>query len=654
MRKILHNFILGTLTLTSLVFYGQERKVARADQKFDRLEYVNAIQLYENVSRKGFHTCEMLQNLGDSYYFNGLLPEAYEWYNVLFEAYDSTDIPTEYFYRFSESLKSIEHYAQADAVLQNFNLRVENDRRGTLYSENLDYLKQIEDNSGRYDIDLASVNSVASDFGSTVYDSKLIFASARKRRGVSKNIHLWTGESFTRIYEAEILENGNLGKVKPFANSLNTRFNESTPVFSKDGKTVYFTRNNFMDGHKGISENETTLLKIYRATLEDGKWIDITDLNINGANYSTAHPALSPDEQWLYFASDREGTIGQSDLFKAALLPNGTLGNPINLGGEINTEGRESFPFISANNELYFASDGRPGLGGLDLFVAKINDDGSFGNVHNLGAPANSERDDFAYYINGTTRLGYLSSNRKSEQGKDDIYSFLETRALDLRCTQEIKGTVYDASKSTHKLADVEIAIYDHTHEFIKKIASNSVGEYQFASDELGCGKRIYLKASKEGFLDVEKHVDFPNSSSIQTVDFSLNKKIVEVKKGDDLFKVLQLNPIYFDYDQSEIRPDAALELAKVAEILAMYPNMIIDVRAHTDSRGKDSYNMSLSDRRANSTVQWIIDQGVNGNRISGKGYGESQLINACANGVKCSEEKHQENRRSEFIVIEL
>lgn len=654
MRKILHNLVLGTLVLTSLSFYGQERKVERADKKFDRLEYVNAIQLYENVSRKGFHTSDMLEKLGDSYYFNGNLPKAHEWYKVLFESYNSSEIPTEYYYRYAESLKSVEQYVQADAVMKTFHQRVEEDRRGILYTENPDYLAQIEDNSGRYNIDLASVNSVSSDFGSTVLDSKLIFASARERRGVSKNIHLWTGESFTRLYEAEILEEGGLGKVKPFSNNLNTKFNESTPVFSKDGQTVYFTRNNFIDGHKGISEKETTLLKIYRATLEDGKWTQITDLNINGDNYSTAHPALSPDGKWLYFASDRDGTVGQSDLFKAAILTTGALSNPVNLGAMINTEGRESFPFISDNNELYFSSDGRPGLGGLDLYVAKINDDGSFGEVQNLGAPANSERDDFAYYIDSKTRLGYLSSNRELGEGKDDIYSFLETRALDLRCKQVVKGTVYDANKSSEKLGGVQIDIYNDAHELIEKLTTNGMGDYQFASDKLGCGKRIYVKASKEGYLDVERHVDLPNSSSEQRVDFSLNKKIVEVKKGDDLFKVLKLNPIYFDYDKSEIRPDAALELAKVAEVMEMYPNMIIDVRSHTDSRGKDSYNMSLSDRRAKSTVQWIIDHGVKSNRISGKGYGESQLINRCSNGVKCSEEEHQENRRSEFIVIEL
>lgn len=652
MRKYIHNFILGAVTLSCLTFYGQERKAERAANKFNRLEYVDAIQLYENVSKKGFHTAEMLQNLGDAYYFNGMLPKAYQWYKMLFEVYDSNEIPTEYLYRYSESLKSIGEYVQADAVLKSFNQSVEKDRRGILYLENPDYLKQIEKNSGRYRIDLASINSSASDFGSTVYDSKLIFASARKRRGVSKNIHLWTGEPFTRMYEAEILDDGVLGAVKPFSEKLNSKYNESTPVFTKDGKTVYFTRNNFVDGHKGVSTDETTLLKIYRASLQDGKWTAITDLNINGDNFSTAHPALSPDEKWLYFVSDREGGFGQSDLFKSAILASGSLGAPINLGDKINTEGRESFPFISNNNELYFSSDGRPGLGGLDVFVTQINADGSFGELQNLGAPANSERDDFAYYIDDTTRLGYLSSNRNSD--KDNIYSFLETRALDLRCIQGVNGTVHDATKSTQKLANVRIGIYDDVHGLIKEISTNDRGEYQFAGDVLRCGTRIYLKASKEGFLDVEKHLDLPNISSVQTVDFSLNKKKFEVKKGDDLFKVLQLNPIYFDYDQSEIRPDAALELAKVAELLVMYPNMIIDVRAHTDSRGKDSYNMSLSDRRAKATVQWIVSQGINGNRVTGKGYGESQLMNECANGITCSEEKHQENRRSEFIVIEL
>lgn len=655
MRKFLHNLILPALVLTSLSFFAQERKVERADKKFDRLEYVNAIELYENVSRKGYHSSEMLQRLGDAYYFNGELPKASTWYTLLFESYTNDEIPTEYYYRHAQALKSMEQYVQADAVLSTFHKRVEQDKRGVLFNQNTDYLAQIEANSGRYNMEATSVNSVNSDFGATVLDSTLVFASAKERRGVTKRVHLWTGEPFTRLYQAKINADGTLGKVKTFSKELNSKFNESTAVFSKDGKTVYFTRNNFIDGQKGVSDTQVSLLKIYRAVLQDdGKWGEITDLNINGANFSTAHPALSPDGKWLYYASDRQGSIGQSDLYRSAILSTGALSNPENLGAKINTEGRESFAFISENNELYFSSDGRPGLGSLDIYVAKINDDGSFGEVQNLGAPANSERDDFAYSINSKTKLGYLSSNRDLGQGKDDIYSFLETRALDLRCKQLIKGTVYDANKSSEKLSEVQIEIYDEQHELLQKLTTNAQGQYTYASDKLGCGSRIYVKASKEGYLDVERHVDLPNSSSEQQVDFSLNKKIVEVKKGDDLFKVLKLNPIYFDYDKSDIRPDAALELAKVAEVMQMYPNMVIDVRAHTDSRGRDAYNLSLSDRRAKSTVLWIIDQGIESTRISGKGYGETQLINRCSNGVKCSEEEHQENRRSEFIVLEL
>lgn len=655
MKKTLFKLIILAALALGVSGWAQEQKVERADKKFDRLEYINAIQLYENICKKGFHSLPMLQNLADAYYFNGELSKAHTWYELLFEEYKN-EVNIAYYYRYAQSLKAVEQYAKADVVLEDFHRQVVEDRRGRLHAENKEYLTQIERNSGRYEMELANVNSDKSDFGSTVFENKLIFASSRDRAGITKNIHMWTGDPFTRLYQAEITEEGTLGKVKPFSRDIHSKFNESSPVFTKDGQTVYFTRNNYLEGVRGKDEKETTLLKIYRATLKDGKWTDITDLSINSDEYSTAHPALSPDGKWLYYASDRPGTIGQSDLYKVAILSSGSLGNPINLGEEINTEGRETFPFISAENELYFASDGRPGLGGLDLYVAKINEDGSFGEVQNLGAPANSSEDDFGYYIDSSTRLGYLSSNRKGGAGKDDIYSFLEIKKLDLVCKQTIQGSVYDAKNSSLKISGAQIAFFNDTYELIGKVFTNADGEYSYFSEELGCGKKIYIKAGKaeDDYLDVERHLNLPNSSSTQVVDFFLNKKIVEVKKGDDLFKVLKLSPIYFDLDKSEIRPDAAIELAKVVEVMEMYPNMKVDIRSHTDSRGNDDYNMKLSDRRAKSTLDWIVSQGIDTSRLTAKGYGESQLINRCKNGVKCSEEEHQENRRSEFIVLEL
>ena len=268
-----------------------------------------------------------------------------------------------------------------------------------------------------------------------VYDNKIYFASARDTGNFSQRKHKWTGEYFTNLYFADVdPTTGKSVKVNKFKTSINTKFHESSPAFTKDGKTVYFTRNNYVNGKKGKDDNKITLIKIYKATLENnGKWANSIELPFNSDNYSAGHPALSPDEKTLYFASDMPGTFGQSDIYKVSI--NGeSYGAPQNLGKTINTEGKETFPYVTSENEIYFASDGHPGLGGLDVFVGKIEDNGTISNIQNVGADINSPKDDFAYNIDPVSRRGYFSSNKDGGQGSDDIYKFLETRKL--QCVQ--------------------------------------------------------------------------------------------------------------------------------------------------------------------------------------------------------------------------
>ncbi|MCP1995567.1 OmpA family protein [Flavobacterium sp. HSC-61S13] len=648
MKKTLLKWVFFALALTSWAAMAQDKKAVKGDKQYDRYEYIDAIKIYEHVAKKGHSSPELFQHLGNAYYFNGELTQANTWYKALFEL--TQEVPAEYYYRYAQTLKATQNYEAADRYLKEFAKRDQADQRAKLVVENPDYLKQIEANSNRYELNNLLINSMYSDYGSSIYNQHLIFTSARDTGSVSKKIHTWTNESFTSLYQAPILEDGTVGEVTKFAKTVNSKFNESTPVFSKDGNTMYFTRNNYNNGRRGIDSNKVTLLKIYRSQFIDEKWSDAEELSINSDNFSTAHPALSTDGMWLYFASDRAGGQGQSDLYKVAILANGSLGAVQNLS-EINTGGRESFPFISAENELYFASDGRPGLGGLDIFVTKINADGSLGKVHNIGAPANSPYDDFAFQINTVNQRGFLSSNRVNGQGKDDIYALLETKKLALECIQLIQGVVYDKS-SQAKLSHAKVVLYDSNFKILSETHTDIKGYYEFPA--LSCGTRYRVNAVIQDFNTAEVSVDLPLQSGVTQVDFGLEKTRVKVEKGDDLFKVLKLQPIYFDFDKSNIRPDAAVELAKVVEVLREYPTMKIDVRSHTDSRGKDAYNLKLSDRRAKSTIAWIVDQGIDKSRISGKGYGETQLINQCANGVKCSDEEHEQNRRSEFIVLEL
>ena len=433
-----------------------------------------------------------------------------------------------------------------------------------------------------------------------------------------------------------------------FDQNINSKFNESTPIFTKNGETIYFTRNNYLEGKRGRNAAGITLVKIYKAKLINNNWTNIEELPFNSDNYSTAHPALSSDEKTLYFASDMPGTIGQSDLFKVSINEDGSYGSPVNLGPKINTEGRETFPFLNDDNELYFASDGHPGLGGLDLFVSKISSDGTFTEVQNLGADINSPKDDFAYLIDTKSRIGFFSSNKDGGLGYDDIYKFVETRKL--VCEQILDGNVTDEATGA-ALANTKVMLLDSQLNILEQVISDDKGFYSFTVE---CGKTYSIRTQKPEYSVKEEKVVIPKISGKTYVPTALEKAGCNVVIGDDLGKCFGITMIYFDLDKSNIRPEAAIDLEKILDVLKENPNMEIDVRSHTDSRQTFKYNESLSDRRAKSTISWLIKNGIDAKRLTGKGYGESQLINKCVDGVKCSEEEHQQNRRSEFIITKL
>lgn len=644
------NYIFLCLTFVSvfsLDSYSQQSKVNSGDKKYNNYAYVDAIKTYEKVANKGYKSEEMFKKLGNSYYFNSDFEGAAKWYGELFAM--NSNIEPEYYYRYAQSLKSIGDTAKANKILDEFDAKNSNDNRAKLYKENVNYLDQIKANSGRYNIENAGINSKYSDYGSFVYNNKLYFASARDTGNFSQRKHKWTGEYFTNIYDADVdPATYTATKVNKFKNALNSKFNEATPVFSKDGKTAYFTRNNFVDGKKGKDANKITLVKLYKATLDSkGQWTNIAPLSFTSDNYSTAHPALSPDGKTLYFASDMPGTVGQSDIYKVSVNADGSYGTPENLGKTINTEGKETFPYVTDDNEIYFASDGHPGLGGLDVFVGDIDSDGTISNIQNLGADINSPKDDFAYFIDPVSRLGYFSSNKDGGLGSDDIYKFLETRRL--KCIQELSGIITDIA-TNEILPGAKVTLYEN--QVIKATTTaDDTGLYKLPVD---CKKTYNVRAEKQDYETKEVSVTIDKVSGKTDLPIALTKRMCRVTVGDDLGKCFGIKMIYFDLDKSNIRPEAALDLEKILAVLNDYPAMKLDIRSHTDSRASHQYNEGLSDRRAKSTIQWLIKNGIKSDRLTGKGYGETQLVNKCSDDVPCTEEEHQMNRRSEFIITAL
>ncbi len=643
MKTLFYSTIFSILALQS---YGQKAGIDAANKKYERYAYIDAIATYERIANKGYKNESMFQKLGNAYYFIADLPQAEKWYSELF-AMNQNQEP-EYYYRYAQALKSIGNYPKAEKMLEEFNKKSDNDLRAKLYDKNKNYLEKIKANSGRFDVSDANINSIYSDYGSSFWDNKLVFASARDTGGVSKKVFKWTNQSFTDLYVSEIKAGGEMGKPERFNKKINSKFHESTPVFTKDGQTMYFTRNNYLEHKKGKDTKQVILLKLYKAILKDNKWGNVTELPFNSNNYSVAHPALSPDEKTLYFASDMPGTLGQSDLFSVAINNDGSYGAPVNLGKEINTEGRETFPFISADNELYFASDGHPGLGGLDVFVAKIKSATSFDEVQNVGAPVNSAQDDFAFLMDTKSGNGFFTSNRTGGKGYDDIYRFLERRKL--TCEQLLSGVITD-QETGEALGETTVSLFNDQLELVATIRTNSGGKYEF---DVTCGKTYSVRAEKDKYETKEEKIVISTIAGKTELPLHLEKRIKLIEVGTDLAKTLNIPVIYFDLDKSFIRKEAAFELEKVLAVMQEYPKMKIDVRSHTDSRQTAKYNIALSDRRAKSSIAWLIKNGISPDRLTGKGYGESQLVNRCSDGVKCSEKEHQANRRSEFIIISI
>lgn len=634
------------LSVSGNLLFAQDRLINKADEKYRDYSFSPAIDIYKRVLDKGYTSADLLMKLGNSYYFNADYKEASKIYKRLLDEYKE-GIGPEYYFRYAQTLRSLGQYDLSKEAMAQFSEMTSADVRANLYAKERDYLAEIASNSGRYKVGTFEYNSRYSDFAPTFYKQGLIFSSDRDTGNLARYRHTWNSKDFLDLYKVNV-DSSSLNKVVKFGGDINTRLHESTTVFTKDGNTVYFTRNNLFDGKTVKDKKGVVRLKILKAVKENGVWSQIEELPFNSESYSIAHPTLSPDEKLLYFASDMPGTLGQSDIFKVAINSDGTYGTPVNLGNNINTEARETFPFVSSENILYFSSDGHPGLGGLDVFATKISQNQYIGPVLNVGEPVNSNLDDFTFIINEETRNGYFASNRSEGLGDDDIYSFVETKKLEFDCIKPITGTVRDKISNEVLVGATVKAIDEHNEELVSAI-SNSNGQYSITID---CNQGNFVRASMQGYVPSEEYLNISDSKP-RIIDFYLERDTVTAGYGDDLAKLLQLSTIYFDFDKYNVRPDAEIEIQKVIAAMEKYPSLKLKVTSHTDSQGNDAYNLWLSQKRAESTVSYMISKGIAKERLQGEGFGETRLVNNCVNGVGCSRAQHQLNRRSEFLILE-
>lgn len=674
------NYMKNIITLLLLITVStsfSQSSSKKADKLFDRMWYKEASDLYElelkkiesknKVLVKGNDTTyvSLLKRAGDSYYFNTDMQNAYRWYDKLVSNFYS-DVDAEYVFRYAHTLQGIGKYRQAKRWMKEFAKRTENkDDRSPKFNQKTLTIEDILDIEPRFILKNVAINTKYSDFGPMYYKDQLVYSSAVDSSNYHTRIYHWNEQPFLNMYLGELNAIGSdLKLIGEFSDELNTRYHEATLAFSPDETKVYFTRNNY-NGDLGRDNKGTNHLKLYSAELRKNvdsvlTWQNIKELPFNSEDYSVGHPSVSEDGKLLYFVSDMPGSIGATDIFVVDILEENTskeqdstftgYSRPRNLGDKVNTAGREMFPYIT-NNGLYLASDGHLGLGGLDVYESRIIDS-NFQTPVNLGAPLNSELDDFGFIVNEEKNKGFVCSNRLTGKGDDDIYSFIRLPKEEVLCEQSVRGYVSN-SITGERIANVKMTLFSENGNELETTTTTLAGAYRF-NTILNCSTKFKVTANKTGYESKEKPVLTLSENGETVVALgleTLNELIVE-EKG--VLKI-KIGIIYFDLDKSFIRNDAAIELNKIVLLMTQYPQMVIKIESHTDSRNSDAYNLSLSDRRAKSTRDYITSQGIEANRIeSAEGFGESQLINNCTNGVTCSESEHQLNRRSEFIIVKM
>ena len=615
--SLLSLVVFGTATLTA-----QNKDTQKADKHFNRFEYVDATAEYLKLVDKGKADGYVYKQLADGY-FNTFNPaEATKWYAKAVE----TEQGAETYYRYAQMLKAQGKYEEANKQMQKFAAKAPNDQRAKDFKANPNYLPSLLDKQKKFDIKPLDINSDKSDFGAVLHGSSLYFTSARN---AARKNYGWNDEPYLDIYQATHNVDGTITNPVAVA-ELNSKWHDGPSTLSADGNTIYFSSESFKEGEfeKDKSINaKLSQVNLFKATKTGDKWGNITSLPFNSKEYSTGNPSLSKDGKTLYFASNMPGTIGATDIWKVAVNADGSFGEPVNLGPNVNTEGEENFPFISEDNKtLYFASSGRQGFGGYDVFAYDMT-----GASVNMAKPINSEKDDFAFTFNTEKNIGFVSSNRA---GVDNIY--LATPV----CGVEVVTVVTDA-KTGAILSNAKVSILDEKKNVIATEMSNEKGEVTY---NVECNKSYAIQASKDGY----EGGSFPVAASkggTQKVSAALSPIDVIVTETEIILK-----PIFFEFNKSNITQEGALVLDSLVQVLKNNPDMVILAKSHTDNRGNDKYNMSLSERRAQSTVQYVISKGIPKEQISGKGMGESEPKVDCKEA--CTEEDHAANRRSEFLIV--
>ena len=679
MKKIFLFFLISLVAFVPL----SQAQLSKADKLFRLYQYAEAIPLYMKVVQKDRdpeHVSKATTRLADCYRFMHDVDQANEWYAKAI-GLGQVD-PINYLY-YGQTLQSKGDYVNAQEAFLKYSQLIPGDLRGSIYASACDLPEKWDRLHPAFEIkNIPSINSKWSDFGPAYYKDGLVITSDRKENNIDQSTYGWTNSNYLDMYLAKPANPENpyseMKEVNSFSKKLNQPYHDGPASFSADFNTIYLTRT-YKDRTSTKDHIQSHLLKIFYAQTNGDTWSDEIPFFLNSEDYSVTHPSLSPDGNTIYFSSDMPGGFGASDLW-CCTWEDDKWGAPINLGEKVNSFGDEVFPFSMNDSTLYFASDGLQGYGGLDIFVTKKKD-GIWQTPVNLKKPVNSSYDDFSFIIDSTNQHGYFSSNRPGGVGSDDIYAFKRLTLKKSELAQNaailnpgdstlasangngtvvppgtgpsnqkpepffVSGYVKDKN-SLSPAVGATVCLLNSKTGIVKVLHTDVNGFYKTTVDKNGS---YLIKAILQNYIsdclilppvtsDTATRLNAPN-------DLLLNKL--------EINKVFKLNIIYYDFDKWDIRPDAAIELDKLVKIMKENP-ISIELASHTDSRGSERYNMKLTQKRAESAVQYIIQKGIEPSRIKAKGYGETRLTNRCADGVPCSEEEHQANRRTEFTVTEF
>ncbi len=752
MNQLVRVLLLVGLTLGSLTLQAQNGRLAAADKQYEDMSYISAVRLYEEFLRTDHkkdpaQNREALAKLGYCYRKLQDMPNAERVYGELVKTY--SDLESEIYLYYAQALASNGKYREAQRMYSQYGEKQAEDLRGRRFTVAYMDMNRFYRDSSQYRIYNMPFNSRQADFSPMYYKSGLVFVSARDESGAIKRVFNWNQTPLLDLYffpdTNQLRQPGNeqmvntailgsssdhaetaptdqqISKAEKFSRTLNSKYHEGPMTFTKDQSMIVFTRNNGSKGKSGKSNDGVRKLKLYSSVYHNNKWVDIKELPFNNPDYSVGHPAFSPENNKLYFVSDMPGGYGGTDIYVVEFAE-GQWGTPVNMGKEINTEGNEMFPYVDERGNLYFSSDGHEGLGGLDVFYAELRDGVAYKGVENIGAPVNSDKDDFGIITDANRTKGFFSSNRRKGISDDDIFSFrrackqlnifvydaktgapIETadvRVLREGTSQELRVTntegrsemcvdantdyEFKAVKEGYAVNSVRfstltqsmkpvmsVSVYLNRSEntIIKGVVRTEVnqkpaagvkvtlrsekdkteqtvttgvdGGYEF---DVKPNTPVTLTAKKDKYTTKRTRIVKPKARAVMTDSLGL------YGEGD----VFQLNNIYYDLNKFFIRPDAARELDRVVKLLQEYPAMKIELRSHTDSRASDVYNAKLSQNRARAAMDYIVSRGVVPNRLTARGYGESEIVNGCADGVECSDAQHQQNRRTEFKIISV